>query len=498
MDAESLLVSPEQMREMDRLTIDEIGIPGIVLMERAAMGACDALMAHFPEADTACVLCGPGNNGGDGLAMARLLSQRGFDVDVVLAVEPDKYTGDALTNLHICARLGFEFFPVAVLDELPRADVYVDALLGTGIDRLVDASSAIGQAISFLHERTDQIFCVDIPSGVHGLSGQPAGMCVAGAATATFGLRKLGLALEPGRSLAGEITLVDIGIPDQVIEDVGWEAVNLRPEFLHVPKRPATFHKGDAGRVVIVGGAPGHSGSVYMAGRAALVRGAGLITVVTHASTMPLIAMGTPELMTADFEDMEALTTAVASADVVVVGPGLGQDERAAAILKEVLSASRQLVIDADALNLVSTHQFDVPPGSVLTPHPGEASRLLDRDVREILLHPVQAAIDLASKYDATVVLKGASSVVVSNDGRIGINATGNAGMATGGMGDALTGIVAATLCDSADPFEALCHAVCLHGHAGDISAAELGQRGLTVTSLLDALQRIWPLLEVA
>jgi hydroxyethylthiazole kinase-like uncharacterized protein yjeF len=501
MEAEMILVSPKQIREIDRLTIEEIGIPGIVLMERAALGACDTLSQHFPEAQRVVVLCGSGNNGGDGLAMARILDERGYDVDLVLVCSPEKILGDAATNLHICAKLGFEFFELEdeaeVLETLLEADVYVDALLGTGLDRIITEDSFYAIAIDFLNTKDGRVLSVDVPSGLHAGSGQGAGYVVRATATATFALPKMGLALEPGRSLAGDIYVIDIGIPLSLVEDVGWDAVWLRPDFLHLGKRDRRMHKGDAGRIVVLGGWPGHVGAALLAGRAALLRGAGLVTVATHASALMAVPSQCPELMSFDAQDHAGLSTLMAAADVVVVGPGLGQSIESNAALDIALQTAKRLVLDADGLNLLAERKFALPGMTVLTPHPGEASRLLGRSIAEIMVNPINAALDLATRHNAVVVLKGSASVVAAPDGRVGINGTGNPGMATGGMGDALAGIIASSLCESDDAFEATCHAVCLHGYAGDRAATITGQRGLTVTDLLDAMKRLWIELEV-
>ncbi|MEZ4460007.1 MAG: NAD(P)H-hydrate dehydratase [bacterium] len=496
MDAKVLLVSPDQMRAIDAATIEEIGIPGMVLMERAALGACAFLRDTFPTAQSVCVICGPGNNGGDGLAMARMLAHDGLDVHIVLAAEPERFTGDAEANLHICARLGFEFFTVDALEELEFVDVFVDAVLGTGIDRMVTPDSLVGRAISFLSEHPDRVFSVDIPSGVHGRSGQPAGLAVRAQATATFGLPKLGVALEPGRDLCGALRVVDIGIPFETVEDIGWEAVWLTEDYLHVPLRPAQMHKGDAGRVVVLGGTLGHTGAALLAARGALARGAGLITVATDSASLATVAVHCPELMALD-RSSDALVPATTQADVLVAGPGLGTSDDAIGALQAALNVCRRLVLDADGLNLLADQRIQIPPNAVITPHPGEAARLLGCEIRDVLINPIQAAVDLAIAHQATVVLKGASTVVVSHDGRIAINRTGNPGMATGGMGDALAGIIGASLCESDDLFEACCHSVCLHGYAGDQAATLSGQRGLTVTNLLSALTGLWPDLEV-
>lgn len=506
MEPEVLLVSPEQIREMDRAAIEDVGIPGIVLMERAALGACVVLQGRWPEARRVAVFCGPGNNGGDGLAMARILAERGIDVEVVLAAAPDTYEGDAQTNLHICARLGMAF---VVLVESPEAlenitaDVFVDALLGTGIDRMVTQDSVVGTCISHINSAGVPTLAVDVPSGVHGRTGQVAGLAVRAQATATFGLPKLGLALTPGRTLAGDITVVDIGLPYTVVDNVGWEAIWLTPQMLPLGRRPATLHKGQAGRVCVVGGSPGFAGAIALTASASLARGAGLVTAITSESGARTVLALRPEVMTAELSDHARVAELIRGADVVAAGPGLGRSAEAEAALYTAWGQASVMVADADALFHLM-HHFDTwsergrPSELILTPHPGEAAAILGRAITEVTLDPVGAAFELATRFDAVVVVKGASTVVASHDGRLAVNRTGNPGMATAGMGDVLTGIIAATLCETDDAFEGVCHAVCLHGHAGDVAARTFGQRGITAGAVVSAVERLWPELEIA
>jgi NAD(P)H-hydrate epimerase len=512
-----LLVTADQMREMDRRTIEEVGIPGIVLMERAALGAVDALLAHFEPHISARIgiLCGGGNNGGDGFAMARLLSELGFGVWVGAMRAPSQYSDDAAQNCEILDELGIHVLDLSdvgeddlvdLLDTVPGCEIWVDALFGTGLDR--DVEGAYASAIEFLRTRP-RVFAVDIPSGIHADSGQVMGVAVRASATATFGHPKLGQALYPGREHCGELFPVDIGIPASVTRDVGWEAEYLVGDRW-VPRRNATMHKGDAGRVLLIGGEVGKTGAILMATRAALCSGAGLAIVGTYDENVPLVAPAVQEAMasavlatTMERSHADNLDDLLEWADVVALGPGMGTHDGAFEVLELALEEEKALVIDADGLTLLADHRMqlnDIESAPlVLTPHPGEAARLCGCSVADILEDPVGRAMEISDDWDAIVVLKGAGTVVAQHDPhRLAVNSSGNPGMATGGMGDALTGMVAAQLCERLPAFDAVCNAVWAHGEAADRKSRAVGHRGLTVSALLEELPTVWRDMEEA
>lgn len=510
-----LLVTADQMREMDRRTIANVGIGGIVLMERAALGAVEALTAHYDidERTRIGILCGGGNNGGDGFAMARMLHELRHDVWVGAIHKLDAYSGDAAQNLAVLEALDIAVDELSnlgtdelfgALEDVDPCTIWIDALFGTGLDREVEGS--YGAAIEFLNSQP-RVFAVDLPSGIHADTGQVLGVAVHADATATFAHTKLGLALYPGREHAGEIYPIDIGIPARVVDEVGWTAQWLvEPPW--VAPRTATMHKGDAGRVVVIGGEPGKTGAVLMAATGALRSGAGLVSVGTYDDVVAHIAPAVPEAMasavlarTIEQAHVDELDDLLAWADVVAIGPGMGTHEGAFEVLEAVLASDRKVVVDADGLNLLAEHRMQLQHVEVehliLTPHPGEAARLCGCSIAEILADPIGRALEIARDWAATVVLKGAATVIVQHDPpRIAVNSSGNPGMATGGMGDALTGIIAAQLCEQLPTFVSVCGAVWAHGAAGDEAAHAHGQRGLTVTALLDALPAVWNELE--
>lgn len=511
------LVTPETMQQMDRRTIDQVGVPGEVLMDRAARGAVEALLEHFDPPDGADIgiLCGTGNNGGDGLAMATMLTHRGYIPRVVVLGGREKLSHDAgvyfevardtVDHLHIASD---EQAVRQCLDKQPECAVWCDALLGTGIDR--DVGGRYRMAVEFLQRQPAEVLAVDIPSGVNGETGQVMGVAATAGLTTTFGFAKIGQCLDPGRRLCGELVVVDIGIPDVVREAIGAEAMALTEDWLRdaITPRPADMHKGDAGKTLHVGGRPDTAGAIALSARAALVGGAGLITVATDPASQPIIPTAIPEVMARGLVDFDAGTISEKQldelldlTDTVVVGPGLGTDGTAKQLLGEVLRARpANLVADADALNLVS--EDDGIAGElaactedsrvVLTPHPGEAARLLNTEIPQILSDQTGAADALAERFGATVILKTATTVVAAPDGRMAVNRTGNPGMATGGMGDALTGLIAAAFTDAADAFAAGCLGTVVHGLAGDRAAEHTGTRGLTVRGLLDEVPAVW------
>ncbi len=510
-----LLVTAEQMREMDRRTMNTVGVPGIVLMERAGLGAVDALIRHFEiQGQTRIgLLCGGGNNGGDGFVMARLLQEQNHDVWVGTMRSTSSYTGDAAQNLAVLEQLGFWIHDLSGvngdelhihLEDVAPCTVWVDALFGTGLDR--DVVGSYAAAIEFLNTQP-RVFSVDIASGIDADTGLVLGSAVQASATATLGLTKLGQALYPGRQYGGALYPVDIGIPASVVDDVGWSAEWLvEPPW--VASRAPTLHKGDAGRVIVVGGEPGKTGSVLMSASAALRSGAGLVAVGTYDDTVAQVAPAVPEAMgagvlarTIEQRHADDLEDLIAWSHVIAVGPGMGTHAGAFEVLQGVLDSDRRVVVDADGLTLLAENRMQLQHVEVatlvLTPHPGEAARLCSCSVEEILEDPIGRAIEIAQDWAAIVVLKGAATVIVDHEPlRIAVNRTGNPGMATAGMGDALTGIIAAQLCEPLPPFDAVCTAVWVHGMAGDLAAEQCGHRGLTVSALLDALPQVWKSLE--
>lgn len=499
-------VTPAQMRQIDQETIHTVGIPGVVLMERAALGLVEVLLKAFKPSPKARIgiACGAGNNGGDGFAMARLLHQRGFEVIIALAADESKIKGDALINLRITRNLNIPIYSLhesaqGGLAALPPCHIWCDALLGTGLDRPVEG--AIAQVLAFLNTQP-RVLAVDIPSGLSGLTGEVLGECVRAQVTATLGLPKVGQLYSPGFAQCGELHTVDIGLPEQVLASVG-AAATLSDEAwvcaLLTP-RPALMHKGQAGRVLVIAGSDEMAGAALMAAGAALESGAGLVSVLTPRVVIPRVALAHPELMGIPAEDDERADEAIARADVVIIGPGMGADEATEALVERACAGARALILDADALNVLAQDPLwpqqllKVRQGrpSVLTPHPGELARLMSHHAHEGLKAPHERWLALAQASGATLVVKDARTVTVSPGGEVTISPFGNPGMASGGMGDTLTGVIAAQMIEQAQTHTACAVAVAVHGHAGDLAAAKFGERGVTASRVRECLGEVF------
>lgn len=502
-------VLPEQMREMDRRTIEDVGIPSIVLMERASLGGVEAILARTPreQLERVGVLCGGGNNGGDGFAMARLLAERGVDVRIWRMSPPERLSRDARVNHDVALRLGL---PV---DDAPEGDagwqalrtsgctLWLDALLGTGLDRTM--SGRYAEAVRFLNAQP-HVIAVDTPTGLNAATGQVWGDCARAQLTVSFGAPKLGQLVEPGRSMCGELVVVPIGIPPAVMREVGDAATWLNAAWAtgRLKPRPADAHKGSVGKALIVAGSAGMAGAAALCATACLTAGAGLITAACAPEAMAVITATSPEVMTAGVLgasglDLAGLRALSSRADVVAIGPGLGTDpaaEQALGVLLRGLPEGVPMVLDADALNLLAREQHlraalrerAAAHPVVLTPHPGEAARLLrDATIASVQEDPIAAARAITTRFGAITALKQPATILSAPDGRLAVNATGNPGMATAGMGDVLTGVLAACLAERPDdPFEAACVAVHAHGLAGDRVAARQGTRGTTASAV--------------
>jgi NAD(P)H-hydrate epimerase len=483
--------APEAVRVLDRTATSAFGISGYELMNRAAEAVCAAATTRWPEARRWVVLCGAGNNAGDGYVIARLARRAGRDVQVCALADPAALAGDAaLAFLEFAGEGGgVQPFAPAVLAD---ADLVIDALLGIGLGRPV--SGDFRAAIEAVNAAGRPVVAVDIPSGLDATTGLPAGVAVRADLTVTFVGRKLGLYLGEGPAYAGCIEFAALGIPPAVVGRAGLAAGPPLRLFgagdlvLQLPRRPATAHKGLFGHVLVVGGNDGMSGAVRLAGEAALRAGAGLVTVATrpaHAALLPLVR---PELMCHGIEGPADLAPLVARATVIAIGPGLGQDEWARGLLAAILEVPVPLVLDADALNLLagSSRRRD---DWILTPHPGEAGRLLGRSSVDVQRDRLGTLAALRERYAGTVVLKGHGTLVGGEGRAPWLIPTGNPGMATAGMGDVLTGVTAGLVAQTGAPGpDVAAAAAYVHGAAGD-AAADAGQRGLIASDVLDRLR---------
>lgn len=489
------ILLPDEMGRADAHAIEVLGIPGVALMENASRHVAAAVAERVEPGAPVLVLCGGGNNGGDGLAAARHLAGWGHRVAVRLVRARETYTGDAATNLAICEAMGLD---VEVLDGPPggaRPALIVDALLGTGLSG--DVRGVAKAVIEWVGAQRAPVVAVDIPSGVDGATGAVLGVAIEAVETVTFSASKPGHWLHPGAGHRGALRVVDIGMPPSALDRAPRRRVLGAADLASV-RRPRALdaHKGTQGHVYVLGGSVGKSGSIRMCGDAALRAGAGLVTLGTTPSVARALGPVLYETMAEGALDLEAdedgsaLVERLGGFDAIAVGPGLPTEPAYGALLEAVLPAlARPVVIDADGLNhLARRPAIGRGAGArVITPHPGEAARLLGTDARAVQRDRLGAAAALHAKYGAVVVLKGAGTIVHAED-EVCICPAGNPGMASAGMGDVLTGIIAALLGRGLSAAEAARAGVLWHARAGDVVAARTSQDHLVAGDVIAAL----------
>jgi len=482
-----ILFSPAQVRELDRRAIEDHGAPGSTLMTRAGEAVWNAIRDRWPGRPLV-VVCGAGNNAGDGYVIARLAMASGLTTRVRYLVEPEKLSGDAARAADDYAVAGGECQPFD--GRLPDHDaVIVDAILGTGLDRPVGGRFA--EAVAAVNAAVGPVLAVDVPSGLNAETGAVMGIAVRADVTVTFVGMKSGLLTGHGPELCGDILYDALDVPPTVFEGLPEKARRISETELRqaLCPRPRDAHKGISGHVLIVGGGEGMPGAARLAGEAALRAGAGLVSVATRPEHVAAIVSGCPELMCRGVAHAEDLAPLLERATTVAVGPGLGQTDWARNLLETVLASDLPIVVDADGLNLVAARPT-VRANWILTPHPGEAARLLDTDTASIQGDRFRAVADIAERYQAVAILKGAGSLVCGKEGRIGLCDAGNPGMAVAGMGDVLTGVVAALLAQGLEPGRAARIGVLVHARAGD-EASRAGERGMTAADLFPWIRHL-------
>lgn len=496
------IATREIIREIDRKTISDYGVPGLVLMENAGRAAADVLLEEYPFAESAAVFAGAGNNGGDGFVIARHLLGQGFPVTVYLASDPKKYRGDALVNFKALKNLGCEIVELAGgFRKYRRADVIVDALFGTGLDRKVDGFYR--KAIDFINAQDSSRLAVDIPSGLAADTGFPLGAAVRADITVTFVLPKIGISIYPGAEYAGRVFVADITTPKLLEAAIPYEMLTSVSVKELIKPRSADTHKGTYGHLLILAGSPGKSGAAALASMGALRAGTGLVTVGVPESLNGIMEEKTTEAMTEPLPETDRRTFGAVSIvrakeliaarkTALAIGPGISVTKEAREFLYEIIrSTSIPIVIDADGLTLIADDPVILDKTRaqiVLTPHPGEMARLAGVSTDDVQSDRIGISLDFARRYGVHVVLKGARSLVSCPDGRVYVNTTGNAGMAAGGMGDVLTGIIGGFLAQGMSPENACRLGVFAHGLAGDIAARTRGQAGITASDVADAL----------
>jgi len=486
------LYTAAQVRELDRIAIEEFSIPGITLMESAGDAAYKLMRSKWPGAKTILVLCGPGNNGGDGYILARLAKADGLAVKLRQVGDHTKLAGDALLAADKCIAGGVE--PMSYSKEDPGGcDVIVDALLGTGLDR--EVSGQWREVINAINYCNTPVLSVDIPSGLNADTGQIMGCAVNADATISFIGLKQGLFTGQGVEYAGDVHFNDLDVPDGVGTKVNsmTEQITLDDLQSFLTQRSKSSHKGSYGHVLVVGGDSGYAGAARLCAEAAARTGAGLISLATHANHAAYISMAVPEVMTHATDNPSALMPLLEKANVVAIGPGLGQSDWGMSLFSKVLESELPLVVDADALNLLA-QELVTSDRWILTPHPGEAARLLNCDSNTIQSDRIAAAREIQKKYGGVIVLKGSGTVIADDKGKVSICSAGNPGMASGGMGDVLTGVIAGLMAQriplGLDIGDAARLGVCLHASAGDNASTD-GERGMLASDLMPWIRKL-------
>lgn len=502
------VVTAHTMQEIDRRAIDEYGIPGLQLMESAGLGCAEAIIAQYGLKGRAVVVAGKGNNGGDGYVIARLLIQKGWEIKVYVMAGRDQISGDAATNLerlprdiiHFCPQEGQ--LPALQMEPVFQADVIVDALLGTGLRS--DISGVYLEAIELINSSGRPIVAVDIPSGIHGTTGRVLGDAVRADCTVTFAFAKLGHVLYPGAEYTGKLIIADIGIPPQLMETAsGYDFLNDETIHPMLHRRDRQAHKGHFGHCLIIAGSVGKTGAAAMSANSAVRAGSGLVTLAVAESLHQVIEIKTTEVMTVALPDSNSgyLTSSafptieklLAGKDAVAIGPGLDRRPGTTSLVQNIVeSVSLPLVIDADGLNALAEDigvlRRKKSATVVLTPHPGEMARLLGTSIPDVEAIRISVAQEFARNYGIYLVLKGARTIIASPAGTAAINGSGNPGMATGGMGDVLTGILTSLLGQGYSGWDACRLGVFLHGYAADMVAEEKGEIGITASDVQEML----------
>jgi len=516
------LVTANQMQDMDKQTIDSFGIPGVVLMENAGRGAFDMFLRKFKDlkAKKIAVIAGRGNNGGDGFVIARYLMEKGIRVNLFLLSLKEKVTGDAKVNMELaqklCDRSNSSSGTCSIV-EIPDTnalkevkgrilhhDIFIDAILGTGLNS--DVRGFFKDAIELMNSSQRPIFSIDIPSGLHSDTGQPLGVAVKADATATFSFAKAGHILYPGNSYTGELEVIDIGIPKFIAKEKNINLSLIEKKEIAACFSPRDFqsHKGSFGHLLVIAGSTGKTGAACLCANAAMRCGTGLVTLGIAKSLNNSIEPQVIEPMTHPLPEKEKgllsdncfdeIQTLLKGKQALAIGPGLGIRKGTKKLIHKLIQNSDvPMVIDADAINCIAQNPEMLKKkkaSAILTPHPGEMARLCNISTSEIQADRIGISSEFAKNHDVILVLKGAQTVVSFPDGRSFICPTGNPGMASGGMGDVLTGIIAGFYAQGFSPENASLAGVYIHGLSADILARDMGDFGFVATDMIQMIPK--------
>jgi len=509
-----LVLTASEMADVDRQTIEDIGIPGIVLMENAAQGAASFFLEMFPDLlkRRVAVLAGSGNNAGDGFAVARIFHNKGGSVRVFCLRPPDRLRGDALTNYQVLKNIGV---PIAEWDEeqgfdrqwkeVSESDLIVDAILGTGLNS--EVTGLFRMVIEAMNGLSVPILAIDVPSGLDAGAGKPLGIAVRATATATFGFPKVGHLVDPGSDYVGRLRVIDIGIPPKVAESSNARRYWVDEKFVSdwLKPRSPSIHKGRAGHVAVLSGSRGKTGAATLICQGAARVGAGLVTLFIPSSLNHILEVKLTEAMTLPIAETDDQTPSESALPEILeflkgkqafaMGPGIGLHAQTVALVKALVrKVPCPMVLDADALTALAEEPQFLRRASVpviVTPHPGEMARLVHGTVQGVEESRLETASLFSREHGVTVVLKGRRTIISAPDGRTAINSTGNSAMASGGMGDALTGMIAGFLGQGFEPFRAACLGVYVHGLAADMRIGRIASRGLLASDVIDEIPRV-------
>jgi len=504
------VVTGAEMKEIDRYTIEEVGISGLVLMENAGREVAQAAVELLDNlnGNLVIVLAGKGNNGGDGFVVSRLLIEQGFEVKTILLGKKEDISGDAKVNLEILDKLEAKIWEISSKEEVlelkllvDKTDLIVDALLGTGIKG--ELRGLYPEVITLVNNSPTAVIAVDIPSGIEADTGRVVDTAIEADETITFALPKIGTILYPGADFVGNLKVVDIGIPQMVITKQEFKIDLITSKLVNdlLPIRVADSHKGSYGKLLLVAGSTGMTGAATLATQASLKIGAGLVTLGVPRSLNPILEIKLTEAMTYPLgeskegilsrESVIEIKKLLNDRDVLAIGPGLTANDEIGYIVNHLLEKTdKPMVVDADGLNVI--YDLNILKGrtvpTVLTPHPGELSKLINQPIEAIRVNSIEIAKDFAREYNVILVLKGARTIIATPQGEIYVNSTGNSGMATGGSGDVLTGLISGLLAQGIDGRSATIIGVYLHGLAADLAAEELTEYSLLPSDIIDYL----------
>ena len=482
----TIIYNTAQVRELDRIAIQEHGIPGLTLMKRAAGACVEVLLERWPTPGHVAVLCGSGNNAGDGFIIAGLLKAKGLDVSVALVGREPPADTDAAAAFAFMQASGVELKAAEPL--IDQAGVIVDALLGTGL------SGELRPAYATVIERVNAggvpVLSVDLPSGLDADTGAVRSLCIKADVTVTFIGRKIGLQTNDGPEYAGRVHFAGLGVPDEVLRAVEGVATELDYHQLsrQLPVRHRNAHKVRHGHLLVIGGARGMAGAVTLCGEAALHAGAGMVSVLTHRDNVPVVVSRRPELMARELSAEEDVLELINRAGTIVLGPGLGTGEWGQLAFRLAMDAGKPLVVDADGLNLLAAAGSPNRDNWILTPHPGEAGRLIGLDIQADRLSAVRA---IQTAFGGQVLLKGAGTLIAQDDGQVQLCPYGNPGMSVAGMGDVLSGVIGGLLAQGLSPRLATNLGAVVHSLAADQQVKQQGERGLLATELFAGIRRL-------